>query len=176
MNDKGGKGVGNYYPLLCDQGGWAVDEKIINPFINAILNVLETMAFVKSEAGKPYLKKDNVVQGDVSGVVGFTGEKNGTVFIAFDEFCILKIVSNMFGEEITEINNEITDAVGELTNIISGQARKELEEIGKVFHGAIPSVITGKNHKLESMTKDPKIAIPFKTDFGSFTIEVALEG
>jgi chemotaxis protein CheX len=82
----------------------------------------------------------------------------------------------MFGEEIAEINNEITDAVGELTNMISGQARKELEEVGEVFHGAIPSVVTGKNHELISLTKGPKIAIPFKTDFGSFTIEVALDG
>jgi len=82
----------------------------------------------------------------------------------------------MFGEEMKEINNEIADAVGELTNMISGQARKELEEIGIAFGAAIPSVITGKNHKLEPMTKGPKIAIPFKTDFGSFTIEVSLEG
>lgn len=81
----------------------------------------------------------------------------------------------MFGEEMKEINNEISDAVGELTNMISGQARKELEETGKVFHGAIPSVITGKNHKLIPMTKGHKIAIPFKTDSGIFTIEVALE-
>lgn len=152
-----------------------MDVKIINPFINATLNVLETMAFVKSEAGKPYLKKDDVATGDVSGVIGITGETNGTIYVTFDEPCILKIVSNMFGEEIMEINNEITDAVGELTNMISGQARKELEEIGKVFHGAIPSVITGTNHKLVPMTKGPKIAIPFKTDSGKFTVEVALE-
>ena len=81
----------------------------------------------------------------------------------------------MFGEEMKEINNEITDAVGELANMISGQARKELEEIGKVFHGAIPSVITGKNHKLVPMTKGNKVVIPFKTDSGSFTVEVALD-
>lgn len=152
-----------------------MDVKLINPFINATLNVLETMAFIKPEAGKPYLKKDDVAQGDVSGVIGFTGETNGAVSVTFNELCILKIVSNMFGEEMKEINNEITDAVGELTNMISGQARKELEEIGKVFSGAIPSVVTGKNHKLESMTKGPKIAIPFKTDTGSFTIEVSLD-
>ncbi|MBL7180443.1 MAG: chemotaxis protein CheX [Pseudomonadota bacterium] len=152
-----------------------MDVKMINPFINATLNVLETMAFVKAEAGKPYLKKNDVAQGDVSGVVGFTGEANGTVYVTFDEECILKIVSNMFGEEMTEINNEITDAVGELTNMISGQARKEIAEIGKVFHGAIPTVVTGKNHKVISMVKGPKIAIPFKTDAGSFTIEVCIE-
>lgn len=152
-----------------------MDAKMINPFINATLNVLATMAFTKSEAGKPYLKKDNVAQGDVSGIIGFTGESNGTVSVTFDEMCILKIVSNMFGEEMTEINSEISDAVGELTNMISGQARKELEELGKLFHGAIPTVVSGKNHKLEFMTKGPKIAIPFKTENGSFTIEVCLE-
>ena len=149
--------------------------KLINPFINATLNVLETMAFIKPEAGTPYLKKDYVAHGDVSGVIGLTGKTNGTVFVTFNESCILKIVSNMFGEEFRKINNEIEDAVGELTNMICGQARKELEEIGKTFSAAIPSVITGKNHKLESITKGPKIAIPFKTDFGSFTIEVSLE-
>ena len=149
---------------------------MINTFITATLNVLETMASIKSEAGKPYLKKDHVAKGDVSGVIGFTGETNGTVSVTLGESCILKIVSNMFGEEMKEINNEITDAVGELANMISGQARKELEEIGKVFQGAIPSVITGKNHKLESVTKGPKIAIPFKTEAGSFTIEVCFEG
>jgi chemotaxis protein CheX len=152
-----------------------MDVKLINPFINATMNVLETMAFTKTQAGQPYLKKDDAAHGDVSGVIGFTGETNGTVSVTFDESCILKIVSNMFGEEMKEINNEITDAVGEITNMISGQARKELEEIGKLFHAAIPSVISGKNHKLETMTKGPRIAIPFKTDAGSFTIIVWLE-
>jgi len=76
------------------------------------------MAFVKAEAEKPYPKKDNIAQGDVSGVVGFTGDANGTVSVTFDELCILKIVSSMFGEEMTAINDEIADAVGELTNMI----------------------------------------------------------
>jgi len=62
-----------------------MDVKLINPFINATLNVLQTMAFVKCQAGKPYLKKDNVAQGDVSGIIGFTGEQNGTVSVTFDE-------------------------------------------------------------------------------------------
>ncbi len=152
-----------------------MDVTIINPFLNATLNVIETMAFVKAKAEKPYLKKDNVAQGDVSGIVGITGAVRGTVSITFDEFSILKIVSNMFGEEMKEINHEISDAVGELTNMISGQARQEIEKTGKILQGAIPTVITGKNHKLISMTKGPKIAIPFKTDTGSFTVEVCLE-
>jgi chemotaxis protein CheX len=152
-----------------------MDVKVINPFINATINVLETMAFMKVDAGKPYLKIDNVAVGDVSGVLGLTGIANGTVAVTFEEKCILKIVSNMFGETMSELNSEIADAVGELTNMISGQARRELEEVGKVFRAAIPSVITGRNHSIIHYTKGPKIAIPFNTDDGKFTIEVCFE-
>lgn len=152
-----------------------MDAKLINPFINATLNVLETMAFVKVKSDKPYLKKDDIAKGDVTGVIGITGEANGTIAVTFDEGSILKIVSNMFGEEMTELNSEVADAVGELTNMISGQARRELEESGKIFEAAIPSVISGKNHQITHYTDGPKIAIPFTTEGGSFTIEVCFE-
>ena len=81
----------------------------------------------------------------------------------------------MFGEEIKELNEEIKDAAGEITNMISGQARKILDELGRTLHGAIPSVIMGKNHTLTHMTTSPIIAIPFSTDNGDFTIEVCIE-
>ncbi|WP_300456413.1 chemotaxis protein CheX [Desulfobacula sp.] len=152
-----------------------MDVRLINPFINATINVLETMAFMKVTAGNPYLKKNSVAVGDVSGVLGLTGAANGTISVTFEEKCILSVVSNMFGETMKELNNEITDAVGELTNMISGQARRELEETGKIFKSAIPSVITGKNHSVVQYTRGPKIAIPFSTENGEFTIEVCFE-
>ena len=152
-----------------------MDVRLVNPFINATINVLETMAFVTVTAGKPYLKKDNVAVGDVSGVMGLTGVANGTISVTFETACILSIVSNMFGEKMSELNNEIADAVGELTNMISGQARRELEESGKHFKAAIPSVITGQNHSIIHYTEGPKIAIPFNTESGDFTIEVCFE-
>ncbi len=152
-----------------------MDAKLINPFINATINVLETMAFTKCKANKPYLKKDSKAQGDITGIIGITGEANGTISVTFDELSILKIVSNMFGEEMKKLDDEIADAVGELVNMISGNARSELEALGKVFHAATPSVVAGKDHVIKHYTKGPKIAIPFETESGSFTIEVCLE-
>jgi len=152
-----------------------MDANLINPFIDATLNVLGTMASTRAQAGKPYIKKDKVARGDVTGVIGLTGEAKGTISVSFSEKSILAIVSNMFGEEMKELNEEINDAVGELSNMISGQARKILEELGRTLHGAIPSVIMGKNHTLTHMTTSPVIAIPFSTDNGDFTIEVCIE-
>ena len=97
-----------------------MDVDLINPFIDATVHVLETMASTKAEAGKPYLKKDQVARGDVSGVIGLIGETSGTISVSFSEDSILSIVSNMFGEEMKELNEEIQDAVGEITNMISG--------------------------------------------------------
>lgn len=151
-----------------------MDASIINPFITATLNVIETMAFLKATAGKPFLKKDDTARGDVTGVIGITGAAHGTISVTFDEGSILKIVSNMFGEEITELDSEVADAAGELTNMISGQARQKLEEAGKIFEAAIPSVITGKGHKIIHITDGPKIAIPFTLEKNEFTIEVCL--
>jgi chemotaxis protein CheX len=152
-----------------------MDVTLINPFINATLNVLETMAFITVTPGKPYVKKGSVAVGDVTGVLGLTGVANGTIAVTFEEKCILNIVSNMFGETMETLNEEIADAVGELTNMISGQARRELEQMGKAFKAAIPSVVTGKNHSIRHYAKGPKIAIPFNTDGGDFTIEVCFE-
>lgn len=152
-----------------------MDVALINPFINATIKVLATMAQAEVNAGKPYLKKDNIAKGDVSGLIGITGETNGTIAVTFDSGSILQIVSSMFGEDVTELNSEVADAVGELTNMISGQARRKLEEEGKLFEAAIPSVVTGANHEITHITEGPIVAIPFHTEGGSFTIEICLE-
>ena len=152
-----------------------MDVNLVNPFIDATVNVLETMAFTKAQANKPYLKEDDIARGDVSGIIGLTGETSGTISVSFTEDSILAIVSNMFGEEMKEISDEIEDAVGEIANMISGQARQKLEEGGKSLKAAIPTVIKGKSHTITHMTPYPIIAVPFTTDNGDFTIEVCFE-
>jgi chemotaxis protein CheX len=152
-----------------------MDVKLINPFIEATIHVLETIASTKAQAGKVYLKKDQVAKGDVSGVIGLMGEASGTICVSFTEQCILAIVSNMFGEKVKALNHEVQDAVGEIANMISGQARRKLEALGRVLKAAIPTVVVGKDHVITHMTKYPIIAIPFNTSDGAFTIEVCIE-
>ncbi len=149
-----------------------MNVEYINPFLKATSNVLKTMAFTESTPGKPYLKKDSQAGGDISGVIGITGETEGSLSVSFSEACICLVVSNMFGEPITEINQEVEDAVGEITNMISGDARRELAEKGIMLKSGIPTVISGKNHTVKHMTSGPVIAIPFTTKAGDFIVEV----
>jgi len=152
-----------------------MDAKLVNPFIESTLHVLKTIAGIDADKGAPFLKKDNVARGDVSGVMGLAGDMNGAISVSFSEKCILYIVTGMFGEEVKEFNDEIGDAVGEIANMISGQARQKLEAQGINLQAAIPSVVMGKNHKITHMTKQPIIAVPFSTPGGDFTIEICFE-
>lgn len=150
-----------------------MDVKYINPFINSTIHVLNTVARTEVIAGKPYLKKDKFARGDVSAIIGLTGDVGGTISVSFTEKCILSIVAAMFGEKVDSLNDEIGDAVGEISNMISGQARQVLEGMDMNLQAAIPSVIMGKDHQITHITQHPVIAIPFETKSGPFTLEVS---
>ena len=152
-----------------------MDVRFINPFLEGTISVLTTMAFVEPMPGKPRLKAENRAMGDISGIIGLTGSARGSLAISFSEKCILKIVNNMLGENLTEINDDIRDAVGEITNMISGDARKRLEGDGFKIMAAIPRVICGKDHEVKHVLGKPSIIIPFEIKEGLFVVDVCLE-
>lgn len=152
-----------------------MDVKFINPFLNGTLEVLKKMAFMDAVPGKPYLKKEEAASGDVSGIIGITGDAIGSLALSFSEKCICKIVSNMLGEEHHEVTRDIIDAVGELTNMVSGASRTQLEKMGMAVYAAIPTVVHGQGHTITHILKSPSILIPFSTAAGPFFIDVCIK-
>jgi chemotaxis protein CheX len=151
-----------------------MDVRFVNAFLEGTINVLKTMAFIEPRPGKPYLKHDNMAVGDISGIIGLTGAARGSLALSFSGGCILRVVSNMLGEEITDLNGDIQDAVGEITNMISGAARKNLEAKGFNISAAIPTVVFGKGHSIIHVMGGPSIIIPFETDDGPFVVDVCI--
>lgn len=152
-----------------------MDVRFINPFLDGAKEVLKTMAFIDAIAGKAYLKKGDVAYGDVSGIIGITGDAIGSLAVSFHTNCICGIVSNMLGETHTEPTREVLDAVGELTNMISGVARTHMERNGLSVYAAIPSVVVGVGHTINHILKAPSIVIPFSTPQGDFVVDVCLK-
>lgn len=151
-----------------------MNVQFINPFIETIDNILATMASMTCEHGKPYLKEGDKPLGAVTGVIPMSGEAvEGSLAISFNENTIVKISSSMLGEEITELNDTCKDLTGELTNMLSGGARKLLWEGGFNFEMATPTMISGEE-PIKHFVDAPVVVIPFDTKVGSFFIEVAL--
>jgi len=146
---------------------------LINPFIQSILEVLSTMASMEAKPGKPAIKNNSVAQGDVTGVIGMAGEQLvGSLAICFTEPVIIEIYKRMLGETPSSIDETVTDMVGELTNIVTGGAKKLLAEDGYDFDMAIPAVVSGKNHSINHKSNGTTIILPFATEAGNFFIEI----
>ncbi|MEW6536719.1 MAG: chemotaxis protein CheX [Candidatus Auribacterota bacterium] len=147
----------------------------INPFINATLNALSTMASTSPAIGKVYLKGTEKMRCEISGTIGVAGDATGSVTINFPREVVLRVVSNMLGMDVDDINDDVKDAVGEIANMIAGGAKGELTQMGFNFKIALPVVCVGKNH----YTNYPKdvvcVVIPFSMDEGDFSVEVALK-
>jgi len=139
------------------------------------MEVIKTMAFIEAKPGKVYLKQTSVAYGDVSGIIGITGDATGSLAISFTESCILDVVNKMLGENYPNATQEVFDAVGEITNMISGVARNYLEKDGMQVYAAIPSIVYGKDHTINHILKSPSIVIPFMTEKGSFVVDVCIK-
>lgn len=154
------------------------DVNIINPFIDSAKEIIFSMAGFEAKLKQLFVKKSTIMSGEVSGVVGMTGESfSGTLAITFSTPLIFSIIEKMVGELYDDINRpEVKDAVGEITNIIFGHAKKRLNEKNIFLQKAIPTVISGVNHSIDYFTNQTILVVPFETEKGPFSLEIAWEG
>ena len=151
-----------------------MDVTLINPFLSGAREVLLKMAFLDTTTGAPYVKQDDRAAGDVSGIIGLTGDAVGSLAVSFSEACICRIAGSILHESFAHANKDVFDSVGEITNMISGVARTHLEKVSLTVWAGIPTVVFGIDHRIRHILKSPSIVIPFTTDCGSFFVDVCI--
>ena len=144
----------------------------INPFVTAVLSVFRTMLNCTLTRGQPFRKANCQPMHEVTGIIGLSGKAKGTVVLSLDREAAMRATEALLGERPFSINADVTDAVGELTNIIAGNAKAQLEQYAMSV--SLPTVITGKGHCIDSPRAAPAICIPFDCEWGTVMVEVAL--
>lgn len=152
-----------------------MDARFVNCYLKGAQAVFKTMLRMELQMGRPAVKTDRKASGDITGVIGFAGDKRGSFTISLKTDSVLTIYNAFTGEEKHEINEEVIDAVGELTNIISGQTRLELERIGFNISASLPTVIIGKDVDINMITKAPIITLPFSFGENGHTGEIFID-
>lgn len=150
-----------------------MDVSYINPFISSTISTFKTMLDKEIHPGKVALKTNPYPTYDVSGIIGLSGNAQGTIALSFSKIMALKVVSGMLGTEIKIIGPELTDGIGELANIIAGFAKKDLAQYKLSI--SLPNVIVGRNHIINTPTGAQTIIVPFTCAIGDFCMEVSLK-
>ena len=150
-----------------------MDPNAIAPFIKSTRNIFEMMLQLQVEIGEPTIKQPGQASHDVSAIISFTGDFEGSVVLSFPEATACRVVSLFTGSDITEPNDDLTDAVGELVNMIAGSAKAQFE--GKKVQISCPNVVVGRSHVVQGGRDAICVLIPCDCDCGDFCVEVAMK-
>ncbi len=155
----------------------SLDASLINLFIKSSLNVLDTMGYAKDFTPlKPYAYKNKLTF--TPHITAYAPVKtqsfNGFFGVSIPKVTYLKMAENLFNEPFLEINDDIKDLHLELINIIYGQVKKELTQLGYKLESLIPESCHKESTLLNSLKSGPSIIIPIKTSAGEIHISASL--
>jgi chemotaxis protein CheX len=149
-----------------------MEARYLNPFILATQEVFNSMLGIGLTLFKPQLKTEKTSSASVTGLLGFAGDKKGNIALSMGERAVCTAYQKMTGEWPDSMGPEVIDAVGELTNIISGQARKQLDDVDLHLTATIPIVVRGEGVNINFITKTPIISLSFTFSMGSGQKEI----
>lgn len=152
-----------------------ISAEYITPFVDATVAAFATMADLAVENTEISIKDDAHATFDISGIIGLAGEVIGSVVLSFPRSTACKAVSRFLDTRKVTLDPEVQDAVGELTNIVAGGAKRELSTQGAGFKIGIPSVVVGQGHAVVRPKNIPTICVHFNSEEGEFVLEVCLK-
>lgn len=112
---------------------------------------------------------------EISGIIAFIQESiEGTLAIRFKQDTILKLLSKVYGEELTALDNRVIGGVAEISNVIHGIAKEDLNMQGYHYQMCLPVVIIGDNHSVVSALSGHKLVMKYDIDGEEAIIELVL--
>jgi chemotaxis protein CheX len=161
--------------FLQDKGAvMKIKAEHVSPFIKSCKQTFATMLSTELNMGKLFVRQPgDKRQADISGMIGLSGDVKGAVVIGYPRETALKVVSRFIGEEVDDMNGDVSDAIGEITNIIAGYAKKDIGELNISI--SLPSVIEGNDHLIHLPKDIPIMCVPLSGDVGDFFIEVCMK-
>ncbi len=90
----------------------------------------------------------------------------GKIALFSDGAAACHIAGAMLGMEVSEVDEDVKDAMGEIVNMIAGGAKVKLENTMGDFHLLTPWIIAGRNLKIASPSGgEPGLSIDSQAQF-----------
>jgi len=142
---------------------------------DATTEIFETMIMLEISAGDPVVEKINNFKCSVSGVIGLAGTCKGILAIHLPDKVAMSITGSFLGMEVTEVDDDVTDAIGELANMVAGNIKMILDEAGKDVTLSIPSCVHGAEYTLDTAADCERVVVPFNLESGQFLVELQVK-
>ena len=111
----------------------------------------------------------------LTAMVGLAGTYNGLVSVHIPWPLAISFTSLMLGMEVTEIDDDVNDAMGEIANMIAGSYKQHLSKGGSDIQLSTPSVVNGADYVVSSGNNLENITLKFATEEEWFLVAISIE-
>jgi len=143
-------------------------SRAVEAVFSTMLNASVVPGEIAFETGAPSAHEG------VLSFIGVAGSWAGTGCVSCSPVVACRVCSQMLMTEATSVDEEVLDAVAELTNMIIGSVKNDLEvELGPLGL-SIPTVVFGKNFRTKSAGHAEWVVRRFGWDADSFEVRMCL--
>ncbi len=153
-----------------------LNETLAKDVIGAVTKSLSETFNVEVTAGTSEYGDGMVsLVGDISGIIGMVqSHLEGTLMLCMTFETMRDILPQVVGKSVSITHEMAVDAVGELTNMVFGQVKTELNQRGHQVKLGIPCVVSGKGHFVSQFHRGKYMIVPFHLDGKMFQVYIAM--
>ena len=150
-------------------------EFVVESIKQATLDVFETMLGTSATPGETYQETRVMTPSDgVVSLIGLAGPWMGTGSLACSPSMACVISGKLLMTEFDSVNDEVLDAVAEVTNMIIGNVKTMLEaQLGQMAL-SIPTVVFGRNFTARSASSEEWVVVPFAVENDRLEVKLCL--
>jgi chemotaxis protein CheX len=161
-------------PEIAASNGFT-EEQLTKYIVDATQDVFSTMVMMEPTDDFPLQEPIKQFKCSITGIVGFAGTYSGVISIHCPVSLAMKITSSMLGMECDEVNEDLNDAIGEIANMLGGGVKQVLSKGGLDIKLSIPTVISGEDYTVNSLSDIDCVVIPFSVEEERFLVGLTLK-
>jgi chemotaxis protein CheX len=145
--------------------------RITNLFVDAVTEFMATMVGLDCTIVPV---TNGQCEAEIWGVVAVTGNPGGKVVVGFPRALARSVVARVMGKDVTEVDEDtLSDGVGEIANIIAGNAKGRLSQLGFDQTISLPSTVATECYD-NSIVADWTVHFEIRSALGKYKLSVWL--
>lgn len=148
-------------------------QEFVNPFLTAAQHVFEVELGQELKFAGARATEDTITSEDITAFIGVTGRLEGNVFYGFKRGVARSILTIMLGKPPAGMDQMALSALGEIANMITGNAAIGLAGAGYSTDLTPPTLIQPKGSKFTTLGC-PQIVVDLESECGPFPVRISL--
>lgn len=149
-----------------------LDVERMNPFLTMTVAVFDQVLGLQLQRGRAYTSDELCPAHKVTGVIDINGRYTGKLLLSLSRELALNAARRMTGSAPEGIDEHVVDVVGELANMIAGNAQPDFEAADVAV--GLPQVIWGAAMPLALPAGAKPACVPFDSPDGPLAVQVGL--